>query len=204
MQRLRGAGTGPSASSGGWSRSVSPCCSNVPAGQWTESRRGASAPGASSMNVFNREMKKRQKNWAASLGNSRQYDYLRDEVGTPVQMYGRTSGPLLEKYDSQFYSQAPKGCLKRVHSWTVEESAVTIKGTVRIKLSPCCVGRLAAGWQIGSTTSRGEFPMTGSGFSGVSVCPHTFHFLSPQVVSCRSGRWLWKKSHCRTSKQGSG
>lgn len=200
MQRLQGAGTAPSASSGGWSRSVSPC-SRVPAGQWTESRRGASAPGASSMNVFNREMKKRQKNWAASLENNHQYDYLRDEVGTPVQQYGRTLGPLLEKYDSQFYIPSIQKSsfldFGREHSTTV-----TIKGTVRIKLSPCCVGRLAAGWQIGSTTSRGEFPMTGSGFSGVSVCPHTFHF--PQVVSCRSGPRLWKKSHCRTSKQGSG
>ena len=33
------------------------------------------------MNVFNREMKKRQKNWAASLQDGHQYDYLRDEVG---------------------------------------------------------------------------------------------------------------------------
>lgn len=32
------------------------------------------------MNVFNREMKKRQKNWSASLQDGNQYDYLRDEV----------------------------------------------------------------------------------------------------------------------------
>lgn len=36
------------------------------------------------MNVFNREMKKRQKNWAASLQDGHQYDYLRDEVGRRV------------------------------------------------------------------------------------------------------------------------
>lgn len=35
-----------------------------------------------SMNVFNREMKRRQKNWAASQQDGHQYDYLRDEVGT--------------------------------------------------------------------------------------------------------------------------
>lgn len=33
-----------------------------------------------SMNVFNRQMKRRQKNWAASLQDGQQYDYLRDEV----------------------------------------------------------------------------------------------------------------------------
>lgn len=36
------------------------------------------------MNVFNREMKRRQKNWAASQPDRHQYDYLRDEVGTLV------------------------------------------------------------------------------------------------------------------------
>ncbi|KAE8300652.1 Arginine-hydroxylase NDUFAF5, mitochondrial [Larimichthys crocea] len=36
------------------------------------------------MNVFNREMKKRQKNWAASLQDGHHYDYLRDEVGCRV------------------------------------------------------------------------------------------------------------------------
>lgn len=41
-----------------------------------------SGPGRSSINVFNREMKKRQKNWAASLDDAHQYDYLRDEVQT--------------------------------------------------------------------------------------------------------------------------
>lgn len=43
-------------------------------------RRAASGPGRSSMNVFNREMKKKQKNWAASLQDGHQYDYLRDQV----------------------------------------------------------------------------------------------------------------------------
>lgn len=36
------------------------------------------------MNVFNREMKRRQKNWAASQPDGHQYDYLRDEVGRRV------------------------------------------------------------------------------------------------------------------------
>eukprot|EP00066_Takifugu_rubripes_P021704 XP_011610970.1 PREDICTED: NADH dehydrogenase [ubiquinone] 1 alpha subcomplex assembly factor 5 isoform X2 [Takifugu rubripes] len=43
-----------------------------------------SGPGRSSINVFNREMKKKQKNWAASLEDAHQYDYLRDEVGRRV------------------------------------------------------------------------------------------------------------------------
>lgn len=41
-----------------------------------------SGQGRSSINVFNREMKKKQKNWAASLEDAYQYDYLRDEVRT--------------------------------------------------------------------------------------------------------------------------
>lgn len=36
------------------------------------------------MNVFNREMKRRQKDWAASLQQRHQYDYLREEVGARV------------------------------------------------------------------------------------------------------------------------
>ncbi|KAM8842853.1 arginine-hydroxylase NDUFAF5, mitochondrial isoform 1-T1 [Synchiropus picturatus] len=36
------------------------------------------------MNVFDRVMKRRQKNWAASLPNPEQYQYLRDEVGARV------------------------------------------------------------------------------------------------------------------------
>ncbi|KAK5926024.1 hypothetical protein CgunFtcFv8_021628 [Champsocephalus gunnari] len=46
--------------------------------------RGMSSAGRGSMNVFNREMKRRQKNWAASLQEGNQYDYLRDEVGGRV------------------------------------------------------------------------------------------------------------------------
>lgn len=46
---------------------------------------GLGGPGAcrrlsGSVIVFNREMKKRQKDWAASLQDGQQYDYLRDEV----------------------------------------------------------------------------------------------------------------------------
>ncbi|TWW59145.1 Arginine-hydroxylase NDUFAF5, mitochondrial [Takifugu flavidus] len=49
-----------------------------------KARRRMSGPGRSSINVFNREMKKKQKNWAASLEDAHQYDYLRDEVGRRV------------------------------------------------------------------------------------------------------------------------
>ncbi|XP_026179653.1 arginine-hydroxylase NDUFAF5, mitochondrial [Mastacembelus armatus] len=51
-------------------------------GRWT--RTASSSSGRGSMNVFNREMKKRQRNWAAALRDGHQYDYLRDEVGSRV------------------------------------------------------------------------------------------------------------------------
>ncbi|XP_072513282.1 arginine-hydroxylase NDUFAF5, mitochondrial isoform X1 [Salminus brasiliensis] len=43
----------------------------------------SSGPGGM-MNVFDRNMKKRQKKWASSLQDSHKYDYLRDEVGSRV------------------------------------------------------------------------------------------------------------------------
>ncbi|XP_034045204.1 arginine-hydroxylase NDUFAF5, mitochondrial isoform X2 [Thalassophryne amazonica] len=46
--------------------------------------RGLSGSRPGTLNVFDRMMKKRQKNWAASLPDSQQYDYLRDEVGSRV------------------------------------------------------------------------------------------------------------------------
>lgn len=52
-----------------------------------EPRRAASGPGA--MNVFNRAMKRRQKNWAAALEDGQQYDYLRDEVRVHVSTHLR-------------------------------------------------------------------------------------------------------------------
>lgn len=47
-----------------------------------KAHRRMSGQDRSSINVFNREMKKKQKNWAASLEDTHQYDYLRDEVRT--------------------------------------------------------------------------------------------------------------------------
>ncbi|XP_027139510.1 arginine-hydroxylase NDUFAF5, mitochondrial isoform X2 [Larimichthys crocea] len=81
---LQTAGSAPAASSGSWSRIVSSCCSRLRAGPRNEARRGMSVSGRGNMNVFNREMKKRQKNWAASLQDGHHYDYLRDEVGCRV------------------------------------------------------------------------------------------------------------------------
>ncbi|XP_048392932.1 arginine-hydroxylase NDUFAF5, mitochondrial isoform X1 [Stegostoma tigrinum] len=38
----------------------------------------------SPMNVFDRKMKRRQKNWASSIPGSERYDYLKEEVGSRV------------------------------------------------------------------------------------------------------------------------
>ncbi|XP_014878353.1 arginine-hydroxylase NDUFAF5, mitochondrial [Poecilia latipinna] len=82
---LQGAGSGPAA----WSRTpAASCCCRLRSGPC----RALSGPGSGagpgsgsgSMNVFNREMKRRQKNWAAVLQDGHQYDYLREEVGSRV------------------------------------------------------------------------------------------------------------------------
>lgn len=64
--------------------SSSSCCCRVQTRTWSAPCRGLSASSRGTMNVFNREMKKRQKNWAASLQDGHQYDYLRAEVGSRV------------------------------------------------------------------------------------------------------------------------
>ncbi|CAJ1052800.1 arginine-hydroxylase NDUFAF5%2C mitochondrial-like [Xyrichtys novacula] len=76
LQRLHAAGSAPAACPGSWTR-IMPSCCRLQAGSRFISGRGA-------MNVFNREMKKKQKNWAASLQDGHQFDYLRDEVGSRV------------------------------------------------------------------------------------------------------------------------
>ncbi|XP_074485996.1 arginine-hydroxylase NDUFAF5, mitochondrial [Sebastes fasciatus] len=85
---LRAAGSCPAASSGSWSRSRSwILSSSCRLRTWpsSEPRRGVSVSGSgTTVNVFNREMKKSQKNWAATLQDGHQYDYLRDEVGSRV------------------------------------------------------------------------------------------------------------------------
>ncbi|GAA6225664.1 NADH dehydrogenase [ubiquinone] 1 alpha subcomplex assembly factor 5 [Lates japonicus] len=67
-----------------WIASSSSSCCRPRAGLRSEPCRGLSGSSRGTMNVFNREMKKRQKNWAASLQDGHQYDYLRDEVGGRV------------------------------------------------------------------------------------------------------------------------
>ncbi|XP_043968984.1 arginine-hydroxylase NDUFAF5, mitochondrial isoform X2 [Gambusia affinis] len=82
---LQGAGSGPA----GWTRTPAAyCCCWFGSGP-SRARSGSgsgSGPGSGSgsMNVFNREMKRRQKNWAAVLQDGHQYDYLREEVGSRV------------------------------------------------------------------------------------------------------------------------
>ncbi|XP_060716400.1 arginine-hydroxylase NDUFAF5, mitochondrial isoform X2 [Tachysurus vachellii] len=46
--------------------------------------RNVSGGPAGAMNVFDRNMKRKQKKWAAILPDSDKYDYLRDEVGSRV------------------------------------------------------------------------------------------------------------------------
>uniref|UniRef100_A0A672Y310 Arginine-hydroxylase NDUFAF5, mitochondrial n=1 Tax=Sphaeramia orbicularis TaxID=375764 RepID=A0A672Y310_9TELE len=62
-----------------WCRILS-TCSRV-----LQQRTGpGSGSGRVGMNVFNREMKRRQKDWSSSLTDWGQYDYLREEVGSHV------------------------------------------------------------------------------------------------------------------------
>ncbi|KAM4771958.1 arginine-hydroxylase NDUFAF5, mitochondrial [Rhinophrynus dorsalis] len=49
------------------------------------SRKGASTFGTENVfNVFDRQMKRKQKNWAASQPDAQQYDYLKEEVGERI------------------------------------------------------------------------------------------------------------------------
>ncbi|XP_061843989.2 arginine-hydroxylase NDUFAF5, mitochondrial [Nerophis lumbriciformis] len=69
--------------SGGWCgmllRAPASRCWRLP-----EARRSLSRSAGGTANVFDRTMKKRQKDWAASTPDSRKYDYLREEVGSGV------------------------------------------------------------------------------------------------------------------------
>ncbi|XP_041068155.1 arginine-hydroxylase NDUFAF5, mitochondrial isoform X2 [Carcharodon carcharias] len=47
-------------------------------------RRPWSSRAESAMNVFDRKMKRRQKNWASSIPGSGKYDYLKEEVGSRI------------------------------------------------------------------------------------------------------------------------
>lgn len=70
----------PASSAGSWSRLSG--TGRPGAGRSGTGRSGLSGGGR--MNVFSREMKQRQKDWAAQLQDSQQYDYLREEVGSRV------------------------------------------------------------------------------------------------------------------------
>lgn len=63
-----------------WTRSSWGCRLQAGFGSGSGPSRTRSAAGT--MNVFNREMKRRQKNWAAALQDHHLYDYLRDQVTT--------------------------------------------------------------------------------------------------------------------------
>lgn len=65
-------------SSSGWHTYGAPSCYTVPV------RRASASRTDSVFNVFDRHMKRRQKNWAASQDNAQQYDYLREEIGDRV------------------------------------------------------------------------------------------------------------------------
>lgn len=49
--------------------------------QWTDFNRQLSSRSGTTMNIFDRTMKRKQKKWAASLQDADKYDYLRNEVG---------------------------------------------------------------------------------------------------------------------------
>lgn len=86
----------PASSAGGWSRlSGAGLDGTGPPGA---GRSGLSGGGR--MNVFSREMKQRQKDWAAQLQDSQQYDYLRQEVSpthTPVRFSVFVSPTLFQR-----------------------------------------------------------------------------------------------------------
>ncbi|XP_046900169.1 arginine-hydroxylase NDUFAF5, mitochondrial [Hypomesus transpacificus] len=52
--------------------------------QWTDFNRQLSSRSGTTMNIFDRTMKRKQKKWAASLQDADKYDYLRNEVGSRV------------------------------------------------------------------------------------------------------------------------
>ncbi|XP_008314706.1 arginine-hydroxylase NDUFAF5, mitochondrial [Cynoglossus semilaevis] len=58
------------------------CYSGLRASSWSSGSRRLMSNGDSSMNVFDRRMKRRQRDWSAKQQDSHLYDYLRDEVGT--------------------------------------------------------------------------------------------------------------------------
>lgn len=66
--------------------------------------------------------------------------------------------------------------------------------------------RLAVEWQTESMTLQGEFMTTQLGYCPSSVSQLSSQtsslFLSSQDISFSSGHRWWKKSHCRTFKQG--
>ncbi|XP_072907371.1 arginine-hydroxylase NDUFAF5, mitochondrial [Hemitrygon akajei] len=51
---------------------------------WASCRRNVASRTGSSMNVFDRRMKRRQKNWAVSMDENKRCDYLREEVGSRI------------------------------------------------------------------------------------------------------------------------
>ncbi|XP_073528310.1 arginine-hydroxylase NDUFAF5, mitochondrial [Phyllobates terribilis] len=65
-------------SSRGWHTDALPSTTRVPV------RRASASRTDNVFNVFDRSMKRRQKNWAASQGNAHQYEYLREEIADRV------------------------------------------------------------------------------------------------------------------------
>ncbi|XP_040285910.1 arginine-hydroxylase NDUFAF5, mitochondrial [Bufo bufo] len=71
--------SGRVAGSSGWHMYDCP-----PAAGGVPLRRASTSRTESVFNVFDRSMKRRQKNWAASQANAQQYGYLREEVGERI------------------------------------------------------------------------------------------------------------------------
>lgn len=67
-------------------KKVHSAAQNHPVRRERNERNMSSRPGGA-MNVFDRNMKRKQKKWAATLPDSHKYDYLRDEVSLVYLTY---------------------------------------------------------------------------------------------------------------------
>ncbi len=78
---------------------------------------------AGAMNVFDRSMKRRQKQWASSLPDSDKYDYLRDEVRRCITARQCLGGPKLCEWTSALVVFAGGEQVSRQSVWCLKVTA---------------------------------------------------------------------------------